>query len=87
MGVAEEGGLSGLDGLREEGTGNLLGDEGRGITSVEEGLGEVSGVAVEVHLGGCRYAAPGWPESREWSVWWMRGGSWKNGGIAVDWWV
>ena len=28
--------------------GNLLGDEGRGITSVEEGLGEVSGVGVEV---------------------------------------
>ena len=31
--------MSGLDGLREEGTGNLLGDEG---------LGEVSGVGVEV---------------------------------------
>ena len=28
--------------------GNLLGDEGRGIISVEEGLGEVSGVGVEV---------------------------------------
>ena len=27
--------------------GNLLGDEGR-ITSVEEGLGEVSGIGVEV---------------------------------------
>ena len=37
-----------LDGLREEGTGNLLGDKGRGITSFEEGLGEVSGVGVEV---------------------------------------
>ena len=24
--------------MREEGTGNLLGDEGRGITSVEEGF-------------------------------------------------
>ena len=34
--------------MREEGTGNLLGDEGRGITSVEEGLDEVSGVGVEV---------------------------------------
>ena len=34
----------------------------------------------------CRYAAPGWPGSREWSVWWMRGGSWKNGGIAEGWW-
>ena len=42
------GGLRGLDDLREEGTGNLLGDEGRGITSVEEGLSEVSGVGVEV---------------------------------------
>ena len=42
------GGLSGLDGLRVEGTGNLFGDEGRGITSVEDGLGEVSGVGVEV---------------------------------------
>ena len=31
-----------------EGTGNLLGDVGRGITSVEVGLGEVSGVGVEV---------------------------------------
>ena len=41
-------GLRGLDGLRVEGMGNLLGDEGRGITSVEEGLGEVSGVGVEV---------------------------------------
>ena len=40
----------GLDGLREEGTGNLLGDEGTRITSVEEGLGEVSGVGV----GDCR---------------------------------
>ena len=28
--------------------GNLLGDEGRGITSVEEGSGKVSGVGVEV---------------------------------------
>ena len=42
------GGLRGLDGLREEGTGNLFGDEGRGITSVEEGLGEVSGVSVVI---------------------------------------
>ena len=42
------GGLRGLGGLREEGMGNLLGDEGRGITSVEEGLGEVSGVSVEI---------------------------------------
>ena len=31
-----------------EGTGNLLDDEGRGITSVEEGLGEVRGVGAEV---------------------------------------
>ena len=38
----------GLDSLREEGMGNLLGNEGRGIISVEEGLGEVSGVGVEV---------------------------------------
>jgi hypothetical protein len=37
-----------FDGIREAGTGNLLGDKGRGITSVEEGLGEVSGVGVEV---------------------------------------
>ena len=42
------GGLRGLDGLREEDTGNMLGDEGIGITSVEEGLGEVNGVGVEV---------------------------------------
>jgi len=42
------GGLRRLDGLRVEGTGNLLGDVGRGITSFEEGLGEVSGVGVEV---------------------------------------
>ena len=35
-------------GLREEGTGNLFVDEGRGITSAEEGLGEVCGVGVEV---------------------------------------
>ena len=34
--------------MREEGTGNLLGDEGRGITSVEEGLGEGCAVGVEV---------------------------------------
>ena len=40
--------MSRLDGLRVEGTENLFGDEGRGITSVEEGLGEVSGVGVEV---------------------------------------
>ena len=33
--------------MREEGTGNLLGNEGR-ITSVEQGLGQVSGVSVEV---------------------------------------
>ena len=38
----------GDDGMREEGTGKLLGDEGRGITSVEVGLGEVSGVDIEV---------------------------------------
>ena len=37
------GGLRGLDGMREEGTVNLLGNEGRGITSGEEGLSEVSG--------------------------------------------
>ena len=42
------GGLSGLDGLRVEGTGDLFGDEGRGITSAEEGLGEISGVVMEV---------------------------------------
>ena len=35
--------MSGLGGLREEGMENLLDDEGRGITSVEEGLSEVSG--------------------------------------------
>ena len=40
--------VGGLDGLRVEGTGNLFGDEGRGITSVEEGLGAVSGVGAEV---------------------------------------
>ena len=38
------GGLSRLDGMREKG--NLLGIVGRGITSVEEGLGEVRGVVV-----------------------------------------
>ena len=37
------GGLRGHDGLREKGMGNLLGDEGRGITPFE-----VSGVDVEV---------------------------------------
>ena len=37
-----------LDGIREEVTGNLLGNEGRGITSSEEGLGEVNGVGIEV---------------------------------------
>ena len=36
-----------LDGMRE-GMGNLLANEGRGLTSVEEGLGEISGVGVEV---------------------------------------
>jgi hypothetical protein len=46
--VGVMGGLRGLDGMREKGMGNLLGDEGRGITSVEEGLGEVSGVGMEV---------------------------------------
>jgi hypothetical protein len=35
--------MGGFDGLREEGTRNLLGDEGR-----EEGLGEFSDVGVEV---------------------------------------
>ena len=35
-GVGVMGGLRGLDGLREEGMGNLLGDEGRGTISVEE---------------------------------------------------
>ena len=34
--------------MREEGMGNLFGDEERGITSVEEGLGEVGGAHVEV---------------------------------------
>ena len=38
--VGVMGGLRGLDGLREEGTGNLLGDQ--------EGMDEVSGVGVEV---------------------------------------
>jgi len=42
------GGLRGLDGMREEDSGNLVGDEGRGITSVEEGLVKVSGVGVKV---------------------------------------
>ena len=43
-GVGVMGGLSRLDGMREKG--NLLGIVGRGITSVEEGLGEVRGVVV-----------------------------------------
>ena len=47
-GVGVMGGLRVLDGLREKGMGNLLGDEERGITSVEEGLGEVSRVGEEV---------------------------------------
>jgi hypothetical protein len=34
--------------MREEGKGNFLGNEGRGIISGEEGLDEVSGVGVEV---------------------------------------
>ena len=38
-GVGIMGGLRGLDGMR-----NLLGDEGRGVTSVEEGLGDFSGI-------------------------------------------
>ena len=86
-GVGVMGGLRRLDGMREEGTGNLLVDEGRGITSVEKGLGEVSGVGLP---GDCRCAAPRWLESREWSIWWMRGGSWKNevllevGGFDMD---
>ena len=46
--VGVRGGLRGLDGMREEGTGNLLDNEGRGITSSEEGLGEVNGVGIEV---------------------------------------
>ena len=41
-------GLRGLDGWRVEDMGNLFGDKRRGITSVEEGLGEVSDVGVEV---------------------------------------
>ena len=47
-GVGVMGELRGLDGMREEATENLLGNEGKGITSVEEGLGEVNGVGVEV---------------------------------------
>ena len=77
--------MRGLAGLREEGMGNLLGYEGRGITSVEEGLGEVSGVGVEVIWVTAETPPPRWPESRELSVWWMKGGSWKNGGIAGGW--
>ena len=42
-GVVVMDGLRGLDGMR-----NLLGDERRGISSVEEGMGEASGVGVEV---------------------------------------
>ena len=41
-------GLKGHDGMREEGKAKLRGDERREITSVEEGLGEVSGVGVEI---------------------------------------
>ena len=55
-----KGGLRGLDGLRVKGTGNLLGDKGRGITSIEEGLGEVGGVGVEVIWGGCKCAYHEW---------------------------
>ena len=40
--------LKGHDGMREEGTKNLRGDERREITSVEEGLGEFSVVGVVV---------------------------------------
>ena len=64
------------------GTGNLLGDKRKGITSIEEGLGEVSGVG---QPGDCKCTTPRWPESKEWSVLWMRGGSWRNGGIAGGW--
>ena len=46
--VGVVGGLSGLDCLRVEGTGNLFGDEGRGISSCEEGMDEVDSVGVQV---------------------------------------
>ena len=48
VGVGVMCGLRELNGMREEGTENLLGNERRGITSGEEGLGEVGGVGVEV---------------------------------------
>jgi hypothetical protein len=31
-----------------------------------------------------RVTVPRWPESRGWIVWWMRGGSWRNGGYGFD---
>jgi hypothetical protein len=68
-GVGVMGGLKGLDVMREEGSGNLLGNEGRGITSGEEGLGEVNGVG---DPGDCGCSAPGWTQSRKWSLWRMR---------------
>ena len=53
-------------------------------TALGTGLGEVSGVGVVV-IWVTAYVPPGLPESREWNVWWMRGGSWKNEGIDGGW--
>ena len=47
-GAVVMGGLRGPDGMRKEGMGNLLGNEGRGVIPGEEGLCEISGVGVEV---------------------------------------
>ena len=49
-GVGVMGGLRGLDGMREEDMGNLLVNEGRGLISGEEGLGEVTGVGMKVRF-------------------------------------
>ena len=46
-GVGVMGGLRGLDVLREGGMGNVFGNEGRGITSVEEGLGAIMAAVCE----------------------------------------
>ena len=57
--------------------GNLSLRDGR-ITCCEEGLHEVGGGG---HNNGCRFATPGRPKRKGWSVLWMKGGSWRNGGI------
>ena len=64
--------------------GYLFGHKGKGITSDEEGLGEVGSGG---NQGSYRFTTPRQPKKRGWSTQWTKGIILRNGGFVGDWWI